>query len=544
MKTIAIHLRLETASHRKRMMGIFRHVGATNDWDMRIIPNEDALCELIETTNPAEQPDGIISGVPYSERTRNTIVQSGIPFVGIGMNESELATHGNLCRFVLNDNEGIGKAAADHFLSLGNFRSFAFIPDTRGRKWSVLRGNAFASRLNDKGIPCSIYRMTANDASDLSSFLKQLPKPAAVFAAWDGRGADVIHAAHTTHLQIPDDLSVLGVDDDDLICEHTVPTLSSIKTAAEGMGEAAAKLMKELLSGKTSKSSNAVRCPLIGITERGSTRPPMPATDLILRARTFIDAEAENGITADDVALHLNISRRLLDLRFKQYESQSVAKCITDRKLEHAKRLLSDSRISVKKAFTQVGFGNIAYAVRLFRETFGKTPESWRQEELSIEAPVNGTRRKQTDALEQLTSITAQDTAQLQKLVGQLDPTAQFDAKSLQSSLQRGETLLYVLRRRSQIAACVTAVLFATPTGNHCRIEDVVVDEKHRGKGLGRKLMDQTIAILRKKHVGNIELTSRPSRVAANTLYKSIGFTLHKTNVYRHMIQSPVGVGH
>ena len=57
MKTIAIHLRLETASHRKRMMGIFRHVGANNDWDMRIIPNEDALCEQIETANHAERPE-------------------------------------------------------------------------------------------------------------------------------------------------------------------------------------------------------------------------------------------------------------------------------------------------------------------------------------------------------------------------------------------------------------------------------------------------------------------------------------------------------
>ena len=537
MKTIAIHLRLETASHRKRMTGIFRHVGASNDWDIRIIPNEDALCELIEANSPAERPDGIISGVPYSERTRNTIVRSGIPFVGIGMDETDLAAHGNLRRFVLNDNEGIGKAAADYFLTLGNFRSFAFIPDTRGRKWSALRGDAFAARLKGKGLACSIYQTTANDTSDLSSFLRQLPKPAAVFAAWDGRGADVIHAAHTAQLQIPDDLSVLGVDDDDLICEHTIPTLSSIRTAAEGMGEAAAKLMKELLSGKASRRSGVVRCPLIGITERGSARPPAPATDLILRAHAFIEAEAKNDITADDVARHLNISRRLLDLRFKQYESQSVSRCISGHKLEHVKRLLSDSGLSVKTAFAQAGFGNVAYAVRLFRETFGKTPESWRQEQFPAEAPVNGTRRRQTDALEQLTTVAARDAAQLQKLVGQLDPTARFDAKALQGSLRRGETLLYVLRRRSQIAACVTAVLFATPTGNHCRIEDVVVDERHRGKGLGRKLMEQTIAILRQRHVGSIELTSRPSRVAANALYRSLGFTLHKTNVYKFLVE-------
>ena len=149
----------------------------------------------------------------------------------------------------------------------------------------------------------------------------------------------------------------------------------------------------------------------------------------------------------------------------------------------------------------------------------------------------SGTRRRQTDALEQLTSVTAQDTTQLKKLVSQLDPTAQFDAKALQGSLRRGETLLYVLRRRSQIAACVTAVLFTTPTGSRCRIEDVVVDETHRGKGLGRKLMEQTIAVLRKRHVDSVELTSRPSRVAANALYRSLGFTLHKTNVYKFLVE-------
>ena len=361
------------------MMGIFRHVGANNDWDMRIIPSEDALCGLLRPDDPSERPDGIISGIPYSERTRSAIVRSGVPFIGIGMDESELSAHGSCRRFVLNDNEGIGRAAADYFLALGNFRSFAFVPDTRGRKWSVQRGEAFAARLDARGLSCAAYRSAENDTAALADFLRRLPRPAAVFAAWDGRGADVIHAAHTARLRIPNDLSVLGVDDDDLICEHTVPSLSSIRTDAEGMGETAAAMMMDLLARKSRVRSKTVRRPLLGISERGSSRPPAPATDLILRAHAFIVAEAKNGITADDVARHLRVSRRLLDLRFRQYESQSVSKCITDRKLEHAKRLLSDRRLPVKDAFAQAGFRNVAYAVQLFREAFGKTPEVWRQ---------------------------------------------------------------------------------------------------------------------------------------------------------------------
>lgn len=503
---------------------------------MRIIPSEDALCELIEANDPVERPDGIISGVPYSERARKTIGQSCIPFVGIGMNEFELPQHGGSCRFVLNDNRGIGRAAADYFTFLGNFRSFAFVPDVRGRKWSELRGDAFAARLKDRGRSCTIHRTAANDTSALASFLARLPKPAAVLAAWDGRGADVIHAAHTVRLRVPEDISVLGVDDDDLICEHTVPSLSSIMTDAEGMGEAAAKLMEELLSRKATGNSDAVSCPLVGITERGSTRPPAPAADLIRRAHTFIAAEAKNGITADDVAKHLGISRRLLDLRFRQYESKSVSKCIIDNKLGHVKRLLSDAPIQVKDAFAQAGFGNIAYAIRLFRESFGMTPKSWRKERLSVAESSAGPCRGPADELERLTTISRKDAERLQRLVGQLDPAARFDVKALQGSLQRGETVLYVLRRRTQIAASVTAVLFATPTGNHCRIEDVVVDERYRGRGLGRELMEKVIVALREKHVGGIELTSRPSRIAANALYKSLGFTPRRTNVYSFCI--------
>ena len=133
VKTIAIHLRLETASHRKRMMGIFRYVGASNTWDIRIIPNEDILCRQLLTENPDERPDGIISGIPYSRQALGAISASGIPFVGIGMTESELTARSDKCGFVLNDNEGIGRAAAEYFLSLGDFRSYAFVSDTRGQ---------------------------------------------------------------------------------------------------------------------------------------------------------------------------------------------------------------------------------------------------------------------------------------------------------------------------------------------------------------------------------------------------------------------------
>ena len=532
VKTIAIHLRLETASHRKRMMGIFRYVGASNTWDIRIIPNEDILCRQLLTENPDERPDGIISGIPYSRQALGAISASGIPFVGIGMTESELTARSNKCGFVLNDNEGIGRAAAEYFLSLGDFRSYAFVSDTRGRNWSLLRGESFAAALKSAGRSCATYRSAEQDAAALSGFLAELPKPAAIFAAWDGRAADVIHAAHKARLRVPEDISILGVDDDDLICEHTVPTLTSIRTDAEGMGENAARMLDALVSGNARSRSRNIRCPILGITERGSTHPTSPASNLIKRAAAFIDSEAVNGITPDDVARHLKISRRLLDLRFKQYESRSVAESITERKLESVKRLLTNSGAQIKDAFKRSGFGNVAYATKLFRETFGITPENWRKERRAAMAGAGSSEPKRSGQLEQLADISDADATSLLELSMQLSDESAFDIESLRRSMQRGTTSIFVIRHKGRIIASVSVACFATPTGNHCRIEDVVVDERHRGKGLGRKLMAKTIEALRAMNVKHVELTSRPSRTVANELYRSLGFKLRKTNVY------------
>ena len=529
MRTIAIHLRLETASHRKRMMGIFRFLGATDLWDVRIIPNEDALYERLTAKNPAEIPDGIISGMPHSEKVLSAIRSSGIPFVGIGMPEAAPLGRQGAIGFVQNDNEGIGRAAANHFMSLGDFRSCAFIPDTKDREWSRLRGQAFADALSRAGKPCRIFVPgdSADDESALSDFIAGLPKPAAVFAAWDGRAVDVIHTAHRMKLAIPSELAVLGVDDDEMICEHTVPTLSSVRTDAEGMGEAAARMLLGLLNGRKNRRPSRVRCPVLGITERNSTQPPAPATSLVNRALEFIAAEACNGIRPDDVAKHLKVSRRLLDLRFSQCEDKSVAERITDRKLERIRELLATSQRPVKDIFRRAGFDNVAYATRLFGSAVGVTPEAWR----NLHAQ-RGKAPAASPSVERLTDLSEADARRLAELVRQLTPDARFDADRLRPAIRHGETLVFAIRSRGRIIASATAVRFPTPTDEHWRLEDVVVDGKHCGKGLGRRLMDGVLLSLRRMNVRKIELTSRPSRVAANALYRSLGFTRRTTNVY------------
>ena len=520
MKNVAIHLRLETASHRRRIVGIFRHVGGAGSWNIRIVPSEEGLRGLLSTTDAKDIPDGIISCMPRQPDTLKAIVRSGVPFVGIGMEERDIAERKTAIGLAANDNDGIGRAAANFFLRLGNFRSYVFVPDAQERPWSLRRGAAFADALAKAGKRCE------SCATDLAAHVAALPRPIAAFAAWDGRAADMLRAAHNAGLKVPDDISVLGVDDDDVICCHTVPTLSSIKTDAEGMGEAAAKMLDGLMSDRPPRRPPRKLCPIVGIAERGSTCTPAPASDLIQRAIAFIATEAQNGISPDDVARHLGISRRLLDLRFHQYESKSVAKTITEQKLERVKQLLADPDARVKDAFARSGFGNITYATELFRKKTGKSPNDWRRD---MAAPATAASRA---AVERLYGLSAEDASRLGELALQLSPDARFDAAALARSIQRGETAVFVLRCRSRIVASATAVCFATPTGSHCRIEDVVVDERRRGGGLGRRIMLGVLDALRAMNVEHVELTSRPSRVAATTMYRSLGFTPRKTGVY------------
>lgn len=527
MKTVAVHLRLENASHRKRMMGIFRHIASPECWNIRIIQNEENLLSQLTAVQPVDLSDGIISCSPKNPKTIEAIVRSGIPFVGIGMSHDILTgrTEGIGC--VVNDNGEIGRTAAEYFLSLGNFRSYVFAPDTQEREWSHHRGEAFATALHRSGKNC-IFAPAKADTAKLAGFIDSLPRPVAVLAAWDGRAADTIHAAHHAGLEIPKDISILGVDDDELICTHTVPPLSSIRTAAESMGETAAVMLNRLMTQNTRHKASTVCCPIAGITERGSTRTPSPASSLIRRAIEIIEAEAANGISPDGIARRLNISRRLLDLRFHQYESTSITEMIANRRIDTAKRLLANPHTSIKDVFRSAGFGNISYATRLFRKRTGLSPHDWR---LSLRQQ-DDTPPGKTVGIERLTTLSEQDAKRMAELTAQLSPEAKFNAQAVLNSIRRGETTVFVLRNRKRIVASATAVCFSTPTGNHCRIEDVVVDTKMRGKGLGRKLMQETLNVLRTLNVRHIELTSRQSRVAATTLYRSLGFTPRQTGVY------------
>ncbi len=133
-----------------------------------------------------------------------------------------------------------------------------------------------------------------------------------------------------------------------------------------------------------------------------------------------------------------------------------------------------------------------------------------------------------------LRRITASAAKQISRLMSQLAGSSRrVPSKVIQEIVRDQNVVLTVVRDGEKIVGMGTLVFLRVPGGFHARIEDVVVDEAYRGQGIGRKIMERLIALARKKKAEYVELTSRPSRIAANKLYQSIGFKRKKTNVYR-----------
>ena len=179
-------------------------------------------------------------------------------------------------------------------------------------------------------------------------------------------------------LAVPKQVSILGVDNDGLLCEFSDPPISSVQPDHERAGYLAAQELNALMSRPDRKPRTLV-CPVIGVVERESTRPLAPAAHLIKRACQFIHDQAAKGISAADVAAYLNVSRRLADLRFREIENQSIHQAIENRQMEIAEKALTDTDRTIRRIVAESGYRNIKTFEAAFRRRHGMSPSEYRR---------------------------------------------------------------------------------------------------------------------------------------------------------------------
>ena len=368
-----------------RLAGIFRYLSTIRLWDLRLVRSRlEFNCSTLKEAL-RDGMDGFIIAVPFSNAEIDFLAAAELPMV-VMTDATKLVSMGRRISRLFVDNAAIGRTAAKYFLSRGQFRSFAYVSDTLQSQWSVERERAFKAAIGGKVHFSTFKPQTEHPekrilpTEDLGDWMGTLPHPTAILAANDHYATQILSVCRIRSLKVPEQISVLGVDNDELLDENTVPTLSSIEPDFNEAGYRAAAEMDRLLRVHKDTAGRKIVCGVKRLVERHSTMYLTPAAQLVANALKFIQQHAADGITTNDIARHLKVSRSLIELRMHEVHGKSLAVTLREHRLSLVKRQLEKTDRPVTRILADCGFKNIRSAENLFRKTTGLAPRVWRKQ--------------------------------------------------------------------------------------------------------------------------------------------------------------------
>jgi LacI family transcriptional regulator len=217
------------------------------------------------------------------------------------------------------------------------------------------------------------------DIPELAKWLSEIPKPAAVMAAYDDRASNVLSAAEEASIPVPDQLNVIGVDNDGLICDFTNPPLSSIWPDHEALGARAAGELARLMEEGGGTTSMTIRVRAMRVVTRDTTGFATPSARIVERALAFIGKNAALPLTPDDVARALRVSRRLADLRFHEQAGTTLAEAISEARLALVAKQLTETDEPIGRIARKLSFPNVNSLGNRFRARYGLSMREWRK---------------------------------------------------------------------------------------------------------------------------------------------------------------------
>lgn len=376
MRKVLVISTVNGIAGRSGLTGIFNYVNDGHDWSIRFVQDPGDIDDAAMNGMLREELDGIIVSPRAMTPQIEKLLNQPVPVVMIHCPDGVIPRHGPRFALLKNDDRAVGMAAARHFLSKAKFRAYAFVPTPSPTNWSDERLSGFAEGLKAKGLAPVVWQ---TDREPLAEFLSALPKPAAVLGATDLEAIDVLSACRKLRIDVPSRMAVLGVDDDEMMCESTRPTLSSVRTDDVTLGRKAAEALASLMSSKRAKTPREpVVVPPSGIAERDSTRAVPPSGYLIQESLSFARRHLAEGIGVDDVVRHLGVSHSLVRTRFRTVYGKSLRDVILDMRIKAAMSLLARTKATVREIALKVGFASDAHFVRSFRKKTNTTPAAYR----------------------------------------------------------------------------------------------------------------------------------------------------------------------
>ncbi|MDA3925170.1 MAG: XylR family transcriptional regulator [Kiritimatiellae bacterium] len=362
-------------ARRDKLQGVLRYAQLNGPWDVQMLEDHPYIAKLGSFRN--WHPDGII---------RDGMDSLPLP----GMRTAKIPTvlidtqvpppRGKSC--VNNDPSLIAGTVAEYYLRQG-LKQFAYVGSVPESSWSRARAEAFALRIKEKGCACNLYKpQHANDwgleQKHMRAWLKELPKPCGLMAAMDRRAKQVLDTCALAEIRVPEEISVIGVDNDETICERTTPTLSSVLPDFEGGGYIAAELLDSLMRSVNPRVIQQTY-DVKRIVHRLSSQDMKNSSRLTISAMEFIRLNACAGITVMDVVQHLNVSRRFAELRFREARGHSILEEIQQKRLERVRTLLRETSLPIAEVGERCGYPTETYLKTLFKKRFEMTMRDYRK---------------------------------------------------------------------------------------------------------------------------------------------------------------------
>ncbi len=381
-RKIALLVEWSRAYGRGVLRGIAAYAKAHETW--KIYQTERSLCDAAPGWLRDWDGDGIIARIENDELLEQ-IIQMELPTV-------DLFERGHADGFpgVITDNRTIAYLAAEHLIERG-LQHFAYC-GLPGIYSSETRSEYFVEYLSRKGFQVHVYESlgrssslsisTAEDSElrseeTIAAWVDSLPKPVGLMACNDVRAHQILMACGDRSIAVPEEVAVIGVDDEELICELCHPPLSSVKQDPERVGYEAAALLDRLLDGETPPAKPILVKPL-GVVARQSTDVVAVGDADVAAAVHFIRLHACDGIQVNDIIEHVQISRSTLERRFAKLLGRSPKSEILRVKLDRVRYLLSMTEYPLARIAQLTGFAYVEAMCDCFKRTIGQTPGQYR----------------------------------------------------------------------------------------------------------------------------------------------------------------------
>lgn len=378
---VALIVETSTVFGRGVLRGVSMYVQENGPWSVYL--EQRSIYDPAPPWLKGWDGDGIISRAAYRELAQ-LVVRTGIP--AIDLQEQVLGL--GLPR-IINDNEAVGRMAATHLLERG-FTHFGFLGHP-GIAWSEGRRDGFRAVAAKAGHSCDEFgaarrtlpryhqRSWEKEMDDVAAWIRAMPKPAGIMACNDFRAVQLLDACRRAGVAVPEEVAVIGVDNEEVACEMANPQLSSVATNPLHIGYEAAAALDWLMRGEKPRELELL-VPPTGIVTRRSTDVMAITDPRVAQAMQFIRQHAAEGINVDDLLRHVAVSRSVLQRRFQKVLGKTIHEAILDERLRRVRRLLAETSLTRDQIARRAGFEHPEYLSMAFKRHAGMTLTQYRRE--------------------------------------------------------------------------------------------------------------------------------------------------------------------